>query len=148
MSNNITKNIFFSIGIGYLFAELQVFLETDFLIEFLKNNLISLLVALIAINSTTLSLVLTKIREISDKNKNQLDFSNTRKQMILSINEQIVLIIFSTIFLMVLDSIFIKNHQEFSVLIHTLIISTFVYALIVLFDTAKSVFIILDYKND
>lgn len=63
MKNSILLNIFLSIGVGYLFTQLQIFLETKFLIDFLQNNLITLLVALIAINSATLSIVLTKIRE-------------------------------------------------------------------------------------
>lgn len=145
MSNNIIINIFISIGVGYLFAQIQIFLETDFLIVFLKNNLIILLVALIAINSATLSIVLTKIRELSDKNGDKGKFENTRKQMILSINEQIALIAISTIFLMVFDSSYIKDNQEYCIFINTLIISTFVYAIRVLSDTAKSVFVILDY---
>jgi hypothetical protein len=101
----------------------------------LKNNLITLLVALIAINSATLSIVLTKIRELSDKMEAR-KFENTRKQMILSINEQIALIAISTIFLMVLDSSYIKDNRIFN-FINTLIISTFVYAIRVLYDTAK-----------
>ena len=145
MKNNIIVNIFISIGIGYLFAQLQCFLGTNFLIKFLTDNLIILLVTLIAINSATLSIVLTKIRELNDVNANELNFNNTREQMILSINEQIALIAFGVIFLMFLDSTFINNNLEYVIFIHTLIIATFVYALRVLYDTAKSVFIILDY---
>lgn len=66
--------------------------------------------------------------------------------MILSINEQITLIAISMIFLMVLDSSFIKDNTNYINLIHTLIIGCFVYALRILYDTAKSVFVILDYK--
>jgi len=146
MKNSIWLNIFLSIGVGYLFTQLQIILETKFLINFLQNNLITLLVALIAINSATLSIVLTKIRELIDKSESNIDFSNTKKQMILSINEQITLIAVSMIFLMLLDSSFIKNNPDYISLIHTFIIGCFVYAVRVLYDTAKSVFVILDYE--
>lgn len=144
MKNDIIVNIFLSIGAGFLFSQLQLFCGTDFLIKFLQNNLITLLVALIAINSATLSIVLTKIRELMDKNNNG-DFSATKKQMVLSIQEQIVLIIFAIIFLILLDSTLIKDNQEYKIFIETLLIGTFIYSLRILYDTAKSVFVILDY---
>ncbi len=146
--SSIFKNIFISIGVGYLFAEIQVFLETEFLISFLEDNLIILLVALIAINSTTLSLVLAKIRELIDKNGNKRSFKKTRNEMILSIKEQIGLIVLSAIFLMIRDSVYIKNHGQYTILFDTLIIGIFVYAIIILYDTAKSIFVILDYQDD
>lgn len=142
--SNISINVFIAIGIGYLLAQMQIFLETDFLINFLKDNLIMLLVALIAINSATLSIVLTKIRELQDTQANE-HFINTRQQMVLSIQEQITLIAFAIILLMILDSSYIKNNVEYIIFLNTLIIATFIYAIRILYDTAKSVFVILDY---
>jgi len=145
MKNNIIVNIIISMIIGYIFTKLQIFLQTNYLIEFLKQNLIILLVTLIAINSATLSIVLTKIRELIDKNGSKADFSKTKKQMILSINEQVILIAMSMIFLTILDSNFIKTHEEYVMFVNVLVIASFVYGIRILHDTAKSVFVILDY---
>jgi hypothetical protein len=146
MNNNIFINIGVSIGIAYLLAQMQVFCETDVLIKFLQGNLITLLVALIAINSATLSIVLTKIRELIDRNgADKSNFVNTKAQMILSIKEQILLVLISMIILMILDSTLIKAHKDYVIFINTLLIGTFIYELRVLYDTAKSVFVILDF---
>jgi len=145
MKNNIIFNILLSIGAGYLLTELQSFLGTTYLTSFLKQNLITLLVALIAINSATLSIVLTKVRELLDKSGQQGAFADTKKQMILSVNEQIVLIIVAMLLLIVQDSDFIKLHVEYVTFLNVLIIGCFIYALRILHDTAKSVFVILDY---
>ena len=110
MKNNIIFNILLSIGAGYLLTELQSFLGTTYLTNFLKQNLITLLVALIAINSATLSIVLTKVRELLDKSGQQGAFNSTKKQMILSVNEQVVLIVIAMLLLIVQDSDFIKSH--------------------------------------
>ncbi|WP_323589620.1 hypothetical protein [Aliarcobacter butzleri] len=145
MKNNIIFNILLSIGAGYLLTELQSFLGTTYLTSFLKQNLITLLVALIAINSATLSIVLTKVRELLDKSGQQGAFANTKRQMILSVNEQVVLIIVAMLLLIVQDSDFLKSHVEYVTFLNVLIIGCFVYALRILHDTAKSVFVILDY---
>jgi hypothetical protein len=145
MKNNIIFNILLSIGAGYLLTELQSFLGTAYLTNFLKQNLITLLVALIAINSATLSIVLTKVRELLDKSRQQGVFNSTKKQMILSVNEQVILIIVAMLLLIVQDSDFIKSHVEYVTFLNVLIIGCFVYALRILHDTAKSVFVILDY---
>jgi len=145
MKNNIIFNILLSIGAGYLLTELQSFLDTTYLTNFLKQNLITLLVALIAINSATLSIVLTKVRELLDKSGQQGAFANTKKQMILSVNEQVVLIIVAMLLLMVQNSNFIKLHVEYVTFLNVLIVGCFIYALRILHDTAKSVFVILDY---
>ena len=87
MKNNIVFNILLSIVVGYLLTQLQLFLGSCYLINFLKQNLITLLVALIAINSATLSILLTKIRELLDKTGQISSFDNTKKQMIISIRE-------------------------------------------------------------
>lgn len=145
MNNNILMNILLSIGGGYLLSQLQILLGTTYLTAFLKQNLITLLVALIAINSATLSIVLTKIRELVDKNNTLGAFDRTKKQMILSINEQVALIIISMILLLIQDSTFVKQSSEYGTLLNVLIIGCFMYAVHILHDTAKSVFVILDY---
>lgn len=142
---NILLSTLLSIGAGYLLAQLQILIGTTYLTTFLKQNLITLLVALIAINSATLSIVLTKIRELLDKKNIQGSFEKTKRQMILSINEQVILVIIAMILLSIQDSTLIKNHSEYTFFINVLLLACFMYAVNVLHDTAKSVFVILDY---
>ncbi len=145
MKNNIVFNILLSIVVGYLLTQLQLFLGSCYLINFLKQNLITLLVALIAINSATLSILLTKIRELLDKTGQISSFDNTKKQMIISIREQVIIVFVAILFLIIQDSSFIKFHSEFELFLNVSITGCFIYSLRILYDTAKSVFIILDY---
>lgn len=145
MKNDIVFNILLSIVVGYLLTQLQLFLGSLYLINFLKQNLITLLIALIAINSATLSILLTKIRELIDKTGQINSFNSTKKQMILSIKEQVSIVFVAILFLIIQDSSFIKLHNEFELFLNVSITGCFIYALRILYDTAKSVFIILDY---
>lgn len=144
---NVLRNIFISIGIGFLTYQLQKIIVSSYIMSFLKQNLVSLLVALVAINSATLGIILTKIRDLLDKSGNNGEFTKTKNEMILSIREQIAIICFSIILLLMDDSNWITKNPEIKPLIEVLIIGCFSYALIILYDTAKSVFVILDYDK-
>lgn len=145
---SIIRNIFISIGVGFLLYELQNAMQSSYVVTFLKANLVTLLVALVAINSATLGIILTKIRDILDKEGNNGNFIQTKKQMILSIKEQISIIPISLILLLIEDSVWINNHNNCSSFIEVMLIACFFYAIIILYDTAKSVFVILDYDEE
>ena len=142
------KNILISLAIGFIFAILQNLLASEILVIFLKNNIITIEIAILAINSATLGIVLTKIREIIDRFPGRSDFSLSKKEMILSIKEQISLIAFSSVILILVDSHIVCEWQNsiISLTFDALLISCFVYAVLILFDVAKSVFILLDFK--
>ena len=78
---NILRNIFISIGVGFLTYQLQKIFISSYVIVFLKQNLVALLVALVAINSATLGIILTKIRELLDKSGNNGAFAKTKKEI-------------------------------------------------------------------
>lgn len=145
MISQVLKTFIMSIGIGFLAQILQSSLETNYLNNFLSQNLITILIALLAINSATLGIVLTKIRDLVERHGNAQCFNSTKKQMILSIKEQIVLIVFSVIFLTVVSSRLISGHENLKMLFNTTVIAIFAYALFVLYDTAKGVLIIIDF---
>lgn len=145
---NIFKNMLISLGASFLIAEIQQLLGSTYIIAFLKQNLVSLMIALIAINSATLGIVLTKIRELIDRTNNHGSFIRTKKEMILSINEQISLVGISLLLFSIEDSVWLTKHSSLVSLVDILIISCFVFALIILYDTAKSIFVIIDYKGD
>ena len=145
MISQVLKTFIMSIGIGFLAQILQSSLETNYLNNFLSQNLITILIALLAINSATLGIVLTKIRDLVERHGNAQCFNSTKKQMILSIKEQIVLIVFAVIFLTVVSSRLISGHENLKMLFDTTVIAIFAYALFVLYDTAKGVLIIIDF---
>jgi hypothetical protein len=142
----ILKNILISIALSFIIIQFQMFLQSDYIVSFLKQNLITLILALMAINTTTLSIVLTKIRELIDKT-NYDTFNSTKKEMILSIKEQIVLVVTSIIIFIVSDSNWLKLNLQYKQLIDTFCVTIFVYDLWILFDTSKSIFILLDFNK-
>ncbi|MDH5571053.1 MAG: hypothetical protein OEY89_04760 [Gammaproteobacteria bacterium] len=145
MISQIIKTSIMSIGIGFLAQVLQSSLKTDYLNNFLSQNLITILIALLAINTATLGIVLTKIRDLVEKHGNAQYFNTTKQQMILSIKEQISLIVFAVIFLTVVSSSIIAGYTNLKMLLDATVVAVFAYALFVLYDTAKGVLIIIDF---
>jgi hypothetical protein len=141
---DVLKNIFISLGAAFILVAIQNSLNSEYLNEYLKGNLITLLVALLAINSATLGIILTKLRDLIDQD-NSTRFHQTRSQMLLSIKEQIGLIAVSVVFMLVKYSDFFNSINIENYFIDTVIIGIFVYAILILYDTAKSVFLLLDY---
>jgi hypothetical protein len=142
------KNILFSIGGAFLLSQFQNLLGSGYIVEFLKNNLVALLIALLAINAASLGIVLSKIRELIDSCKGFSDFSKTQREMLFSVKEQIILIFLSLILLMINDSAWLVNHPKLTPAVETSIITCFVYGMLILFDTAKSIFVILSFKKN
>lgn len=140
--------LFVSLGVAFVLMQMQVFFNSDYVTLFLKENLVTLLIALLAINCTTLGIVLTKIRELIDKSGADFSFEKTRKAMIWSINEQIILIGVSLILLLIQDSKWLELHSEFAELTQVLIMACFIFGLMILYDTAKSIFVIIGFKAD
>ncbi len=134
-----------SIGIGFIFQVLQGALSTAYLNSYLAQNLITILIALLAINSATLGIVLTKIRDLVERHGNAECFNSTKEHMILSIKEQIALIIFAITFLTIVSSEVIASYENLKMLFDAIVVAIFSYALFVLYDTAKGVLIIIDF---
>jgi hypothetical protein len=140
------KNISLFLIIGLIVTLLTGWLKSDYISDFLSKNLITLLIALVAINTTTLSVVLTKIREISDKLGG--DFSRTAKEMKISIAEQVILVILAFIVeVLGTSSLIIANFPHITFISNVVLIAVFSYALYILYDTANSVFVILRFEN-
>jgi hypothetical protein len=135
-----------ALGVGYLCQLGQETAQSTFLNDFLKNNLINLLIALLAINSATLGIVLTKMRELIDKFGDENSFARTKSEMMLSVKEQFGLIILAIITQTALSSAYTLNHQQLRDCLMVIVCGIFVYSLMNLYDTAKSVLIVIDYK--
>lgn len=141
---DVVKNIFISLGAAFILVAIQNSVNSEYLNDYLKGNLITLLVALLAINSATLGIILTKLRDLIDQDSSAR-FLQTRNEMLLSIKEQIGLITFSVVVMLVKYSQFYNSFSIEDYFIDTIIIGIFVYAILILYDTAKSVFLLLDY---
>jgi len=144
---NRIKNfcVFFVIAFFVTFTSNR--LKSDFLSNLFSQDFITLLVAIVAINSTTLGITLTKIREIMDRNGG--DFSKTSREMKISIKEQIILIILAFAVQMVGSSTVIKTFCNQIYLITKFIsVIIFSYAIQILYDTANSIFLLLNFEND
>ncbi len=142
----VIKSTFISLGAAFVAQCFLHQIQTDFVHTFLRLNITNLQVALLAVNSATLGIVLTKIRELMDKTGEQVAFNSVRNEMLLSIKEQMALIAISLLILAAEDA----KRFPFEIsadIFRTVLIATFVYTMIVLYDTAKSVFVILDYKQ-
>jgi|GEM_PF-2008666 len=142
----ILQNVLKALGGGLILFFLQRFFQTNFLSEFLRGNLI--LVALLAINAVSLSVVLTKMRDLIDRGGRKDAFEKTKKEMLLSVQEQVALIIISTILFMAEKSPLLADKPNALLAINILIPSCLTYALAILYDTCKSIFVLLDFSND
>jgi uncharacterized membrane protein YkvI len=140
------KNISLFLVVGILITWLDHQLQSNFISKFLSENLITLLIALVAINTTTISVVLTKIREISDQLGG--DFSRTAKEMKASIAEQIALVVLALITQVIGSSSLIStNYPLVTFITEVILVAIFSYAIYILYDTANSVFVILQFEN-
>ena len=74
----IAKNISFCIIISFIICCLSNYIKSSFLSKFLTENIITLQVTLLAINTATLGLIASKIQEILDRNPT-IDFEKTIK---------------------------------------------------------------------
>lgn len=139
----------------YLFASLAINgisygLRSSFLPNFIDGNLITILLALMAINSTTNSVILTKLKDLTkdlpDEKKKVLNSS--MKEMKISIVEQLVLIAIAIIGLILKKSDVLKlalPHRDFA--IDLILVAVLFYSIHVLYDTANAVFVIIDSEN-
>jgi hypothetical protein len=133
--------------VGFLFVGISYLLDSDYLSYFLKENLVILLVALLAINTTTSSVVMTKLKEIAEKDA-LANFNSTIAALRLSIYEQIAYVGLAVFFSILAESTIVVNAWSYAPLvILTLLSSIFIAALAALFDTAKSIFVILNFES-
>lgn len=147
MIKQVFGTSFISLGIGFIAELLNIWLGTKFLYGFFESSLVTILVALLAVNAATMGIVLTKIRDLVDKNGNAEAFKKTKENMLLSVKEQIGLIVLATIILSVKSSPAVQTISNMPLLLNSIVTGIFVYALLVLYDTAKGVLIIVDFNG-
>lgn len=140
------KNISLFIVVSIVVNLLSNLLASNFIPKFLAENLVLILIALMAINITTISVIMTKLKEIYDKFGG--DFKSTIKSLKNSILEQVILVILSVVFYTLFESPVIQQIISFhKFLFDTLILTVFIYSIHILYDTACAIFVILDFED-
>jgi hypothetical protein len=142
---NVIKNICVAIVCGLLLTWFSNLVESNFLYQFLENNLIMLLIALLAINITTMSVVMVKLREISDSNNN-IRFPRTIKEMKISFYEQIALVVVGLLAQILCKSdlvLKVCTRQDIKLCVSVIPAVVLIYAIMILWDTGRSIFVIL-----
>lgn len=147
MIKQVFTTSFISLAIGFIAEMFNIWLGSNFLYSFFESSLVTILVALLAVNAATMGIVLTKMRDLIDKNGNAEAFRKTRSNMLLSIKEQIALIILATVILSVKSAPAVQTIENMSLLLNSFLIGLFVYALLILYDTAKGVLVIVDFDG-
>ena len=142
----ILKSVLIALAAGFVCQLFQGWLSSTYLTSFLEQNLVNLLVALLAVNSATMGIVLTKIRDLVEKHGQGDAFGRTKRQMLVSIKEQIGLILVAMLSLMVSNSPYAAQIPNGEILFGSLLAGVFVYGMMILYDTAKSVLLIIDFK--
>ena len=138
----LAKNISFYIIIAFLICLVSSYLKSDFLFKYLTENIIGLLLTLLAINTATLGLIASKIQDMLEKHP-KMSFKNTTREMKFSLTEQVILIIVSVIALIVLNSSVVQfQYKELA--LNTILVGVLIYSVNILWDTRKAVFVIID----
>lgn len=138
----ILKNISFYLLISSFLNILSQYINSNFLTEYLSKNIIGLLITLLAINTASLGLVASKIQDILEKEP-RINFKETISEMKFSLYEQIFLISLCIISQIILNSEkLVFTYQQFT--LDTILLAILIYSIIILWDTGKAVFVIID----
>lgn len=139
--NNDLKTIAVIILISIIIIYFCSVVESEVLFEYLNQNLITILVGFLAINTATLGHLAAKMQDIMIVHK-EMDFQSTTHEMKKSLFEQIIMIGIALIVVIVQ-----KSNIEFNLkdeILNVISLSIFLYAVYIIWDTGKSVFVIID----
>jgi hypothetical protein len=126
------------------------FLESDYLIDYLKDNLITIILTLLAINTATSGLIVSKLQEIKKSNK-EIDIKPTTKSLLNALKEQIILIIVAIVLVIVIDSLVTSKFlytKYIDFFLEVLAITVFINAIQILWDTGKAIFVMIDITDE
>lgn len=142
MITSIVKTFLISFGISCIAYFLLNSIGSNYVFGFLSNNIVNIQIGLLAINTATLGVVLTKLRDLVDRGIPLSAFAKARSEMLLSIREQLALILAALIILSLSDATLLPYGVS-PVALKILLLTCFTYSITILYDTAKSVFVVL-----
>jgi hypothetical protein len=139
---NLVKNSSFYVITSYAICYGAYYVNSNSLFIYLNNNIVGLLLTLLAINTATSGLIASKMQDLVS-NFPAFNFQETVKQMKVSLLEQIVLITGSVVILIIQGSKIIKfPHKDFT--LDVLLVTIMIYSIAILWDTGKAVFVVID----
>lgn len=117
---------------------------SHFLQKYLCENLLTIILGFLAINTATLGVLATKLHDIK-KELPHLELTDVVKQMKSSLTEQIALVVLVLLSLVLRNSALQFEYKWF--ITDVINLSCFLYAIDILWDTGKSVFILIIDSN-
>lgn len=135
------KNISIAFLISIVTIYICYLIESSSLFKYLNDNLLTILLAFLAINTASLGHLAAKIQDIMVIH-NHLNFTATIFEMKKSLVEQIILIVLSIIIIIIRESN-LNFLLKFEIL-NIFSLTIFLYGINILWDTGKSVFVIID----
>ena len=116
-------------------------LKSDFLIQFLSKDLLTILIALLGLNVAVLTILIAKLSESKAK-YNNLDITDILSEMKFSLLELFVKIVLAVVLSIILTSeIILFDHK--ALICSSILLATLIYSLSIIWDTANSIFILI-----
>lgn len=144
------KTFIFYIFLGGALALTSYLLGSDFLNSFLKTNLLTILIALLAINIATIGIVFSKMEEIATRIEQyggvRPFFKETKEEAILSVKEQLWMIGLTVVISVVCGSEYCIKYPYIKHVAEGALSTVLIWALFVLYDTSNAVFLVLNVK--
>ena len=127
---------------GLAFAWLNLTLQSAFLTSLLTSSLLVLQVALLAINTTARTALLSKLKELGNDFKAK--FQSTVKAMNEALIEQILIIFFTGLILIIYLSPNVLTNPSMRMVSEALLVGLLMASIQIVFDTSKAIMIILE----
>jgi hypothetical protein len=141
---NYAKSYSLYLVVSFLVNLLAIWLASPFLKNFLTQSLVTLLVALIAINTAARTALLTKIKELGDKEK--IQFSKTSRSMKAALYEQVACLFIAILFSILATSTWAQSLNYGPLIALTLLGVPFLSSIQILVDTGRAALRILEYQ--
>jgi len=145
------KTTFRQICVALVLAGITVtssrMLQSDFLGSFLDTNLVVLLLALTAINGSTIGIVVGKMSDIMARDST-MKFTATRVSLKAANAEQLALVVLAFVLQILKHSVTFKSvipHQ--ALIIETLLTACLIQSIQIVFDMLHSVFVLVDKET-
>lgn len=113
----------------------------------MSDKLLWVLITLMTINVTTSSVIMTKLREIVDATGGS--FPDSVNELRLVFKEYLWMIIIAFLVSVAEDSVLLSKYLPlFDFVVNVVLTTILGYAIYVLYDLAKSIFILLEYEHN
>lgn len=138
------KQIVFFLAVAIVITWLCTILQSTDFLKYLREKIVELLITLMAINTATVSVVVTKLHDIG--RAENINLQRTINEVRVSLLEQIILIIISVLLIILYNSPIVKmNFVYHDLFFNTLFVTVFIYAIDILRDTGMAIFEIIKF---